>query len=95
MNRFHLSHPLVRTSTGLLAGAALLLGAGASQVFAAVGDLSRPTNLTAAALDGTSILVTWRDTNELEEGYRVAYRAGSVGAGFRISIVSLKGSFNG
>jgi hypothetical protein len=76
----YVSPTLVRTTSALLAGAALLLGAGVSHVSAAVGDLARPTNLTAAGLDGTSILVTWRDTNDAEEGYRLAYRAGSVGA---------------
>src|SRR5262245_30748358 len=78
MNRNTLSRTLPRAAAGMLAGAALLLGAGASHVFAAEGDLSRPTNLTSAALDGTSILVTWRDTNTAEGGYRVAYGAGRV-----------------
>ncbi len=77
MNRETLTMALPRAAAGLLAGAALLLGAGVSQVFAdAQQDLSRPTNLTAAALDGNSILVTWHDTNTREAGYRVAYHAG-------------------
>jgi Fibronectin type III domain len=73
----HLSHPLVRTTTGLLAGAALLLGAGASHAFAAVQDMPVPQNLSAAALDGYTIRVTWRDTNATEEGYSVVQRQGS------------------
>ena len=37
-----------------------------------------PRVLTAAALDGNSALVTWRDTNTAEGGYRLAYGPGQV-----------------
>jgi hypothetical protein len=76
MKRFHLSPTLVRTTTSLLAGAALLLGAGASHVAAAAQDLATPQNLSAAALDGYTIRVTWRDTNAAEEAYVVVQRQG-------------------
>jgi hypothetical protein len=85
MRPFNLSHPLIRTTTSLLTGAALLLGVGASHIFAdpapgTAPDLPAPQDLSATALDGYTVRISWRDTNSTEDRHYVAWNEGSIDA---------------
>lgn len=83
MNRPTLTQTLTRATAGLLTGAVLLMGVGASRASAAplpgtAPDMPAPQDLTLTAIDGYTMRVAWRDPNNTEDGHYVAYREGPI-----------------